>query len=490
LTPPSGDAGRETGNKFTPVQPPVRPLRTLIFTLLFLAGFAVWLQGWLITKQKQQKASATRADLRSFDQTDLMQVEVSAKMMWGMESFPAPQQRQQTSQMRAQVRSLLKDMADKASASATASRKLGILNAEFGYKDEALKQFGEARRLSKQRPPQIILEGRMWRSIYGDAPLTKESLPRIKETLRSLRLGWYEHLILSAAYRKVGDHASAADQHNALVRKCAPTFFALIGITFLLIGAVAIGLVLNVIAFVLRSQGKLKLGALNKTALPGRFLMETFALYFFLQNVPPYLFAERWRMVWLLIPLELLPLASLVWLYSQLKPLRLDFSEIGLRWQGWWREVGWGIAGYLTAFPWLVGALIVFALVLKNFHLPRPYHPIQDAIEHGPNAGVLIFLFIIAAVLAPVMEEIFFRGALHGALRRWWGPLVGAVLSATFFALLHPQAATLPIFGLPIFVLGALFSCMYELRGSLIPNIVAHGINNGLVLAVYVVVTR
>jgi len=490
LTPPSGDAGRETGNQLPPVPPPIRPLRTLIFTLLFLAGFAVWLQGWLITRQKQQQASATRAGQRALDQTDLIQVELTAKMIWEMERLPAPPQRQQVTQMRAHVRSLLKEMADQKSASAATSRKLGILNAEFGYQEEALKRFTEIRRLSKQRPALTLLEGQMWESIYGEGALTKESLSSIKKRLRSLHLGWYEHLVLAAAYRKVGDPASAADQYNALVRKCAPTFFALIGITFLLVGAGAIGLVLNVIAFMLRSQGKLKFGALNKTALPGRFLLETFALYFFLQHGPPLFFAERWRMVWLLIPLELLPLASLVWLYSQLKPLRLDFSAIGLRWQGWWKEVGWGIVGYLTAFPWMAGALFVFALVVKNFHLPRPYHPIQDTLERGPNAPMLTFLFILAAVLAPVMEEIFFRGALHGALRQWGGPLVGAVLSATFFALLHPQTATLPIFGLPIFALGVLFACLYELRGSLIPNIVAHGINNGLVLAIYVMVTR
>ncbi|MDW8365353.1 MAG: type II CAAX endopeptidase family protein [Abditibacteriales bacterium] len=451
----------------------------------------MWLHGWLLTKQKQQKAAATRPGQPVLDRADLMQVEITAKMMWGMESFPSPQQRQQSSQMRAQVRSLLKGLEDKRSASAIASRKLGILNAELGNKAEAARRFREAARLGVHpNAKQMPLDGWLWQAVYGEGSLTKEDLPRVRRVVRWLHLGWYEHLVLAAASRKVGDHASAADQHNALVRHCAPTFLALMLITFLLMGAVAIGLVLNIVALVLRSRGQLNFGALNKSPLPGRFLMETFALYFFLQNVPPYLFAERWQMVWLLIPLELLPLVSLLWLSSQLKPLGLNLGEIGLRGRGWWKEVGWGIAGYLTAFPWLAGALILFGLFLRNFDLPRPYHPIQETLERAPNAMTLTLLFLLAAVLAPVMEEIFFRGALHGALRRWWGPFVGAVLSAAFFALLHPQAAVLPIFGLPIFVLGALFSCMYELRGSLISNIVAHGINNGLVLAVYVMVTR
>jgi membrane protease YdiL (CAAX protease family) len=464
----------------------VNPLRPAIFALLFLAGLAVWLTGWLHLKQSRR--APVSGGPPALDRTDLLQLELTAKMLWGMEGFP--QQPQQARQMEEQIRTLLKEKAQKKSDSAAVSRKIGILTAAFGEKKEALKRLEEAARLNQKTPQPDRQESQLWQRIYGGQRLTKDDLPRVRETLPTLSLDWYEHLVLEAAHRKLGDNTAADAEHRALAQKSSKTFLALMGITALLIGVGAIGLALNGFALYLRSQGKLKFGALNKTALPPYPLLETFALYFFLQNVPSQLFSERWKSLGLVVGLELLPLASLVWLGLQLRERGLNFSEIGLRWRGWWKDALWGVIAYLAVAPWILATLFVMALFMQRFHLPPPYHPIQDVVQSGKGAGVFVFLFLLAACFAPLLEEIFFRGTLHGALRRWQGPIVGIVFSAAFFAILHPQAATMPLFGLPIFLLGALFSCMYELRGSIIPNIVAHGINNAVVLAVFTMITR
>lgn len=476
-------------------KPPARfanlALRTVVFTTLFLAGFVVWLAGWLATKEKQRPPDTAASGQPTLDQTDLMQVELSAKMLWGMEGLVPAARSRQAQQSRTQIRSLLQEFEPKKSADAVVNRKLGILTAAFVDKPKALTRLNAVARLRPRDEAQAAKqEQQMWQRIYGEQPLAKDNLSGVRETLRTLDLDWYEHLALEAAYRKAGDVAAADAEHKTLTQKSSGTFLGLVGITILLMGVGLVGLALNIVAFVLGSQGKLKFGALRQVKLPPRPLWETFALYFFLQNVPPVVFSGRWHTIWLLIPLELLPLASLLWLASQLREYGLNFGEIGLRWRGWWKEALWGVAAYLTAFPWLMAGLIVFALLLKQFQLPRPYHPIQDIFQRSPNAAMLFFLFLVAAGFAPLMEEIFFRGTLHGALRRCCGPALATGLSAAFFAILHPQAAALPLFGLPIFMLGALFSCMYELRGSIIPNIVAHGINNGIVLAVFTLVTR
>ena len=78
---------------------------------------------------------------------------------------------------------------------------------------------------------------------------------------------------------------------------------------------------------------------------------------------------------------------------------------------------------------------------------------------------------------APFFEELFFRGALYGALRRRFGAALGVLASAALFAALHPQ---LPLGFLPIFFLGAVFAVIYEWRQSLIPGMVFHGVHNGL----------
>ena len=69
-------------------------------------------------------------------------------------------------------------------------------------------------------------------------------------------------------------------------------------------------------------------------------------------------------------------------------------------------------------------------------------------------------------------------GLLYGALRRRFGVAAGIFASAAVFSLLHPQ---LPLGFLPIFVLGASFAVLTEWRQSLVPNMVAHALNNGVV---------
>jgi membrane protease YdiL (CAAX protease family) len=76
------------------------------------------------------------------------------------------------------------------------------------------------------------------------------------------------------------------------------------------------------------------------------------------------------------------------------------------------------------------------------------------------------------------MEETLFRGVFFGALTPRMGAVLASLLTSAIFALLHPQ---LPFGFLAIFVLGLVFSALYRLRGSLLPNILAHAINNTVI---------
>lgn len=86
---------------------------------------------------------------------------------------------------------------------------------------------------------------------------------------------------------------------------------------------------------------------------------------------------------------------------------------------------------------------------------------------------------IITVVLAPVSEELLFRGLLFRGARRRWGFWPSALLSASAFALLHPSydAATILVFGLAL-------AYLVERTGSLRPAIALHAINNGLAVIV------
>ncbi|MDA8908926.1 CPBP family intramembrane metalloprotease, partial [bacterium] len=90
-----------------------------------------------------------------------------------------------------------------------------------------------------------------------------------------------------------------------------------------------------------------------------------------------------------------------------------------------------------------------------------------------------LLCFFLAAVFAPVFEELFFRGALHRWLRGRFGFLVSALLTGAIFAALHPQGWL----GIPaLAAIGVGFSLLRESRDSLIAPMVAHAINNGVLV--------
>lgn len=92
--------------------------------------------------------------------------------------------------------------------------------------------------------------------------------------------------------------------------------------------------------------------------------------------------------------------------------------------------------------------------------------------------GVLLWSISIV-IVAPVVEEVIFRGLVFRALRTRWNFVPTLALTGLAFAAFHFDAATLP----PLMVTGAFFAYAYERTGSLWGAIVPHAGLNALVLA-------
>jgi len=152
--------------------------------------------------------------------------------------------------------------------------------------------------------------------------------------------------------------------------------------------------------------------------------------------------------------------------------------------------------------PLLGVAIIIMAAILaacggplsahpeNNFGpIDQPSHPIVNIFATG-DWWMWVQAGILAAVLAPVVEETMFRGVLYRHLRELsdrLGFTVSVLLSGLavsfVFAVIHPQGLiALP--GLMALALG--FALLREWRGALIPCMVAHGINNGLLTLVFI----
>ncbi len=154
--------------------------------------------------------------------------------------------------------------------------------------------------------------------------------------------------------------------------------------------------------------------------------------------------------------------------------------------RGFWREFFYGFTVWATAIPMVIaGAMIAFVLsLLLSAEFADAEHPLPEAIAQGSLSTRLVLLFL-AAVAAPVVEEIVFRGVLFRHLRdlsHTWGRglsfVVAALGSSFVFAAIHPQGILfIPILGALAFA----FCLAREMRGSLISCIVAHGFHNGLI---------
>lgn len=92
-----------------------------------------------------------------------------------------------------------------------------------------------------------------------------------------------------------------------------------------------------------------------------------------------------------------------------------------------------------------------------------------------------IFFIISHTILAPVLEEILFRGIILERLRRY-SDVFAAVVSAFLFAFMHSSLQSIPF----SFVCGLFFSFLAIYTGSPLSSMIIHFINNSLsVLALF-----
>jgi membrane protease YdiL (CAAX protease family) len=86
----------------------------------------------------------------------------------------------------------------------------------------------------------------------------------------------------------------------------------------------------------------------------------------------------------------------------------------------------------------------------------------------------IVLFFLIGGLVAPIAEEVFFRGILYGFLRRW-GVLLALILTTFIFVLAHPVFPGIPVTQM---VGGIIFALAYEIEGSLMVPITIHVLGN------------
>lgn len=99
-----------------------------------------------------------------------------------------------------------------------------------------------------------------------------------------------------------------------------------------------------------------------------------------------------------------------------------------------------------------------------------------DVYSSSMDATDPLFLFVLTCVIAPIAEEIFFRGCLFGALRKYCTVVTAAVVSSAVFAYVHGTLTHLPV----TITVGMLGCALYDLTGQLRWSIGMHMLVNVL----------
>ena len=88
-----------------------------------------------------------------------------------------------------------------------------------------------------------------------------------------------------------------------------------------------------------------------------------------------------------------------------------------------------------------------------------------------------VFGIISITIMAPLVEELLFRGAIQGhLLRKGMNPWVALFIASAIFGIVHMN----PVQILFAFAIGLIFGWLYYRTGSLVPGIIGHFINNSI----------
>lgn len=166
-------------------------------------------------------------------------------------------------------------------------------------------------------------------------------------------------------------------------------------------------------------------------------------------------------------------LADIAWMMLIISRCPRGWSRTGLARSGW-------TAGLVRGLIWSAGFGILAAIGYALLHMAG-FDPLR-IIRPGPTALFPrpALLFLVGALIAPVAEEIYFRGLMYGYCRRWgfWPALL---LSTLVFIFLHGNTPGAPI---PQLVGGLVFATAYEVEKSLLVPVLIHILGNTAIFSI------
>lgn len=155
-------------------------------------------------------------------------------------------------------------------------------------------------------------------------------------------------------------------------------------------------------------------------------------------------------------------------------------EELGLKGLLTWTDLGLAPVGFVAYLLLAVGLTTVFSLF--------PWFNAEEAQDVGFNVlssnGDRLVAFLALVVIAPIAEEIIFRGWMYGKMRKslskktadWLGMTISIILTSLAFGIMHGQWNV----GVNVFAMSVVLCGLREITGTTYSGIVVHMLKNGV----------
>lgn len=155
-------------------------------------------------------------------------------------------------------------------------------------------------------------------------------------------------------------------------------------------------------------------------------------------------------------------------------------KDLGLNKLPTWTDIGLAPVGFLVA--------TVLAWVFSSAFSMFPWFDAEATQDVGFNYYIIgldrVIAFVTLVIVAPIAEEIIFRGWLYGLIRKKtsvkmadiWSVVLSSILVSLLFGLVHFQWNV----GVNVFAMSLVLCALREITGTIYAGILMHMIKNGV----------
>lgn len=265
--------------------------------------------------------------------------------------------------------------------------------------------------------------------------------------------------------------------------------------SFLVLAVILFGVVVDIIVLPIMLAGRLDIRSLSpprpKWGVWDVCKVVILFLFFgymillseaFLSRAFPIFKMDNFRMMVNSSVLDVLAVVFII--YFTVVQYKEPLAALGLSAKNLLKNVFYGIVGYAALVPLLVLLLVIIAVIINLTKYVPQRQPVVELFLKEKGAAFLTYSSLFAAIIGPIIEELFFRGFLYGALKKRIGIFWSMMATAILFATLHAHLVGF----LPIMALGIFLAYIYEKTGTLVSSITVHMIHNlSMVFLVFLV---